>query len=72
MTCGRRLDYKKREMTLFKKKKLHMSKFYLPFFEQLFKMTRLDLRRRRRRKKSERMYSMCETSYNQSGNCTIK
>ena len=45
MTCGRRLYYKKREMTLFEKKKVHMSKFYLSFFEQLFKMTRLDLRK---------------------------
>jgi hypothetical protein len=47
-----------------------MSKFYLSFFEQLFKITRLDLTElEEEEKKSERM---CETSYNQSGNCTIK
>jgi hypothetical protein len=51
------------------KERVHMSKFYLTIFEQLFKMTRLNLNEKN---KSERMYSMCETNEDQSENCTIK
>jgi hypothetical protein len=51
------------------KERVHMSKFYLTIFEQLFKMTRLNLNEKN---KSERMYSMCEANEDQSENCTIK
>jgi len=63
-----KLQEKRNDTIQQKKRSSICSSFICRFFEQLFKMTRLDLRRR----KSERMYPMCETSYNQSGNCTIK
>jgi hypothetical protein len=47
MTCGRRLYYKKKEMTPLKKKKSICPSFVLTIFEQLFEMTRLDLRRKK-------------------------
>ena len=54
------------------KEKVHMSKFYLTIFEQLFKMTRLNRNEKKKKKKVKECIRCVKQNEDQSENCTIK